>query len=867
MGSALKRIGLTTRAAVVGAGFALLVAAPAPAQTLGPERATSTVVPGGLSTMDEVAHQVAFDGTNYLVVWEDWRSTRGPDIWGARFAPDGTRLDPGGIRIFDGPALGESPAVAFDGTNFVVAWSSGSELSPAGRRGARVAADEGLGVYARRVSPAGIVLDATPKTLSATADHGEPAIACDEDGGAGCLVTWTQAGSIRAGRLAEDGTVLDPGGDVVAPGAQSDVAFGGTGFFVVWRRGSGGIQIRGARVASDGTLLDPDGRDVSPVVTSGGDRNDPSITFGGSSYLVAWSHRVGASQTVRAARVTTAGAVLDPAGVLVGAASAITPDVAFDGTNYLAVWTAFTQTGSDLRAARIGQGGTVLAPGEIPVTQGPGVHGLDPAVAFGGTTYLALWANIDFGTDIAGVRLSTAGAPVGAPFVLTPGVNAQVAPAVAFDGVNYLVVWMDDRSGFGFDIYAARVSLTGTILDPLGIPIATGAAAHEAPEVAFDGTSFLVVWSEAGADLETDVRAARVSTAGLLLDPTSIAVTAAGGGQDDPDVARNGASWLVVWEDHRAGAEQGDVYGARVASNGSVLDPAGIAISATASDQSDPRLACSPAGCLVVWGDPQTGSSAPAGGIDGARVAPDGAVLDPAPIPISPGAGFRARPDLAFDGTNYLVAWIEPVGELYGARVSAAGAKVGAPKVRLAPGGREIAATAVAFTGTQYVVLWQQLARTVDIYGTRVTPGGKPRDLDGFAFSASSSQEAAPRAISSPAGVTVAYYRSLPQAPFRSTFRSFVRTVRDADTRPPQTTIIAGPTGQRRLRSATFRFRASESSPRFQCRLDPRPWGACSSPKTYRGLRPGAHTFRVRARDQAGNLDGTAATRRWRIRP
>src|SRR5262245_51648111 len=100
MGSALQHIGLTASAAAVAAGVALLAAAPAPAQTLGPERATSAVVPGGLSTVDEVAHQVAFDGTNYLVVWEDWRSPRGPDIWGARFAPDGTRLDPGGIRIF-----------------------------------------------------------------------------------------------------------------------------------------------------------------------------------------------------------------------------------------------------------------------------------------------------------------------------------------------------------------------------------------------------------------------------------------------------------------------------------------------------------------------------------------------------------------------------------------------------------------------------------------------------------------------------------------------------------------------------------------------------------------------------------------------
>ena len=40
---------------------------------------------------------------------------------------------------------------------------------------------------------------------------------------------------------------------------------------------------------------------------------------------------------------------------------------------------------------------------------------------------------------------------------------------------------------------------------------------------------------------------------------------------------------------------------------------------------------------------------------------------------------------------------------------------------------------------------------------------------------------------------------------------------------------------------------------------------ACASGKTYTGLKPGLHTFRVRAIDPAGNRDPTAAVDTWRV--
>ena len=91
------------------------------------------------------------------------------------------------------------------------------------------------------------------------------------------------------------------------------------------------------------------------------------------------------------------------------------------------------------------------------------------------------------------------------------------------------------------------------------------------------------------------------------------------------------------------------------------------------------------------------------------------------------------------------------------------------------------------------------------------------------------------------------------------------RTTCGPDTKPPQTTLTAGPRGSTRAKTATFRFKSSETGSTFKCKLDKGPWTTCRSPKTYRSLRKGAHTFQVRAKDKAGNVDATPAKRSWRV--
>ena len=83
---------------------------------------------------------------------------------------------------------------------------------------------------------------------------------------------------------------------------------------------------------------------------------------------------------------------------------------------------------------------------------------------------------------------------------------------------------------------------------------------------------------------------------------------------------------------------------------------------------------------------------------------------------------------------------------------------------------------------------------------------------------------------------------------------------------PPETSIIAGPTGLTATSSAGFQFGSSEPGSTFECRVDGAWWESCASPRSYSGISQGPHTFEVRAIDEHGNVDATPAAGSWIVR-
>ncbi|HWI58907.1 MAG TPA: immunoglobulin domain-containing protein, partial [Bacillota bacterium] len=294
--------------------------------------------------------------------------------------------------------------------------------------------------------------------------------------------------------------------------------------------------------------------------------------------------------------------------------------------------------------------------------------------------------------------------------VLRPAPGGQEKPAVASNGSLYLVVWADARGTNGWDIYATRVTPQGRVLDPDGIPICTLPQMQGDPAVASDGRDFLVAWNDARSDnvsTSYDIYGARVTAEGRVLEPNGFPICRAPAAQFYPSIAFNGTNYLLAWYDYRSSDSQGvrnDIYGARVSPQGVVLDSNSLAICTADDMQWAPGVASWSGEFFVAWDDSRRG-------LYGARVNEAGTVLPPNGTRISPNfSGYPIR--VAANPTGYLVVWTDgrdypnSGNNIYGRRLDFAGNPLDtndlniciAPNVQVGP--------AVTAWGNDFLAVW-----------------------------------------------------------------------------------------------------------------------------------------------------------------
>jgi len=195
---------------------------------------------------------------------------------------------------------------------------------------------------------------------------------------------------------------------------------------------------------------------------------------------------------------------------------------------------------------------------------------------------------------------------------------------VGFAGGNYFVVWEDYRSDSSWDIYGTRVSPGGIVLNTDGIAISMASNQQERPAIDFDGTNYLVVWEDRNSG-DVDIYGARVTPGGHVLDPDGIAICKAPRFQFSPAIAFDGTNYLIAWEDYRRSIYS-DIFGTRLTPGGTVLDTAGIFLCNTSAyDKLDPAVAYDGTNFLVLWEDCCNSGKAD---IYGTRVTDSGALLD-----------------------------------------------------------------------------------------------------------------------------------------------------------------------------------------------------------------------------------------------
>jgi hypothetical protein len=218
--------------------------------------------------------------------------------------------------------------------------------------------------------------------------------------------------------------------------------------------------------------------------------------------------------------------------------------------------------------------------------------------------------------------------------------------------------------------------MSGTFVDATPFYIMDG----QTPDVAALGETFLTVAiRQIGSQLRY-TEAVRVSAAGTVIGSQALV----GSGYNHvPRVAALGNRWLAVWEYHsRHDISRSTIRAAFIAADGTIAPDFQVSASdspfGTGNSYDDtPHLAVSGNEALIVWADNDLDQL---NDIKGRRINADGTLLGSNfAFRICDAPGSQYNPAVAWDGTNYVVTWldqrdeqypVQPRGNIYAGRVA-----------------------------------------------------------------------------------------------------------------------------------------------------------------------------------------------------
>lgn len=668
---------------------------------------------------------VASRGAGLFAVWSDQRNdTNNGDIYATRLTTAGAVLDTRGVLINAATGAQRTPVAARVGTSYLVAWDNAGDITAASVNDSNVVTQLG------NVSATGGV-------------ESVPAIAAQ---GTTAMVAWQVDDDIYASTYTGSFGPTIP----VATGAEAQrqpaVAASATGFLVAW---SDGIGVKAQLFTSAGVATGA----VIAIGNSSGSSAFPAVAFNGTDYMVVFN--VGGD--LYGARVSTSGVLVDATPVVVSNATGLQQDASLscsattclvtylDGRNFA---TGGYDIYGHLSNFDFTPSGTDFA------IQTAVRYQVAPSVAVHSAGWFAVWEDLRTGGPslAIGTPISAAGAVADATGIVVSRTNAnEQNAAISNTPTQQFVVWADSRA-LGNNIVGVRYNgVGGARLDAAALTVSNGAGDQAFPAVVFDGTNYVVVWSDARGATR-DIYATAFTTSGTVVTPAGVAVSTATGDQTLPDVAAGGGVALAVWMDRQGGTF--DIYGAIL--SGGALQAGPFVISAAASDQDTPAVAFDPnsGNFVVVWSDkrgPGTG-----GDIRAARVTTAGAVLDANSVLISGAQNGQISPDIAVSGTVVMAVWddrrSDSNGDIFGARINTSGTlavlDAGGIPINYIPAGQKRAPSLIGLPGERFFVAWQDTRNNAtlgsDIYGQELRTNGTPLDTTGFVISNGTASESSP---------------------------------------------------------------------------------------------------------------------------
>ena len=700
---------------------------------------------GAPSLVPSVASASA--GVQFLAVWRDGRNSNESDIYAARMTSTGALTDTAGLPISRSPGIQSNPVTAFVNGKYVVVWED-FKLP---------AADPDL--VAAVVTTAGVVTQ-LGSIANTTAAEKRPRIAVR---GTQALVVFESDDDVRG--VVFNGTSFGSTFAVSTTAsieAEPAVAADPAGNYLVTFTDKTTTSLRGQLVGVGGALVSA----AFDVSAGGGEQELSSVAFAGGNFIAAW-HNNNAGRKLFGARVSPAGNVLDTHAettLTVGGIQLVTdpaviapgfePALSCAPTECVLGWQdrrTFATTAADIYAQRF-TAATLAASGtEIAVSSTTGEQRI-PRVVLGGTRYFLVWQDgrENAPDQVFGARVSTAGALLDSVGIaIVKGNNQESAPAIARGSSDWFLAWSDSRNP-SLDIIGGRVDNNGNATGG-AVTISNASNAQNTPAIASSTNQHLVVWSDMrGTD--PDIFAARVSTTGVVQDLTGIQITSGNRDQIRPAVAStNLGEYLVVWQDRRDGAFH--IYGA-IVTTGGVVTKTDIPI-AMVADSQVPSVAYDPTNQMfvVVWNDARSGVSSR--DIYGARVSRTGDVLDPTGVAISTAAGSQLTSTIVYGSSRFLVVWDDTRNaaatgsDIYASRVqvTASGLVVQDPAgiVIADATGAQAKPSAIFLTPTlaSFAVTWvdgRNASTLNDIRGSSVTESTGVRGAE-FAIAATSADE------------------------------------------------------------------------------------------------------------------------------
>jgi hypothetical protein len=541
----------------------------------------------------------------------------------------------------------------------------------------------------------------------------------------------------------------------------------------------------------------------------------------------------------------------------------------------------------------------ILTSGAAAMTGGPKitvpaiVDGRTPAIAAEpGGGFAVAWNAFEeggWGSDIY-MRMFDAGggALTGVIRVNLTTDGNQSEPAIAVEsGGGVTVTWTSEgQDGSGLGVYARRFDSGGT---PLSGEMAVNATTLEhqlEPAIAADsGGGFTVAWASGSADAPAgwDVFTRRFDAAGNPLSGEIAVNTTTAGDQERPAIAPDGSGgFAVAWESREADGQPA-VFVRRFDSSGIPSGVEAAVDAAAATRQAFPAIvADGSAGFLVAW---ETREGAWFRRLDAA-----GSPLGSA-ARVDPGFFYAGRPTVAVaaDG-RFAVAWQgreeqQESEQVFARRFDAAGTPLSvAVRVDPAPGlegSLELPSIAADVSGG-FEVAWQWFEEGErNVFArhfasrpeTRFDQGPLDPTNDAtptFAFSADEYGSTFECRLDddgfAPCGSPLTT-GPLPDGPHsfeaRATNPDGVSDLTPAargftlDTVVPGTSLDSGPPALSSDSTPTFSFSSDDQTATFECRLDSAKYLPCGSPLPAGPLSDGLHSFQVRARDAAGNVDAS----------